>query len=774
MDEENLLLSLSLLTENTKMIQSDVTKIQNDVSILKSGGVSVSSSGGVTMASTFNSSNTTQAVSGKLVNDHLDTKNYVPGTAGRTDGDVLTINNNMASWVTPKSNEYFLATRNATSDTFSSDTEVLSNFTVLQRSSDLMFSNTNQVFTAPRTGVYRIKFDTEMLHANVTNTLRNSELQIGIPYPLSINGQTQLYSNIFPNTNSLASYDFRKAAVSNVIAPYRLVYSNIVSADRSYDFRHASTIGTTSPYPFEFANSPITHAQNSNTDIELILDSGSVPTFNTYDGYPGSNVHRINFTDTDNIPMTGGTTEDFSLEFYVKPGASVSSSIHAAIFGTRETAGSSDILFAILVYNSANGSLIQFQGTSDTDGYGPIEFSNGSQNPCALSTTEFSHLVVTYSVQTTPPFNGTLKVFLNGVLQRQAVSTIGSNTSSFLSGRKLKVVTPGEVFLGHGHGEDDRGFEELRFFRYYNTALSAAQVAQLNVAHSHGPFYRTINFPEESAELEESNSVNLYGTNSSNFPSGSATSGMTGNSTSWLQLNPQDLSIPANGFTIEWYGVIGNQASGNGLFDMWDTDTTTLKPTPHLSGTGARNRIALWNSGDFNHDNLMLYFENGTQDNGVNNRLHKYSISKTAEVHLVVVFSSTQEPILYVDGDEEIPSSKDYTAITYPSVGTRDYVTIGRRPDHADAGLEQIRAFRMYPGVFDDAAVKVLYKTSVNAFVDTHVQGTGNPQSVTSGSQFLNIEKLLTLSKDDKLGFAQKTDSGNHGTKASVMIHSVD
>ena len=111
MDQEELLLSLSILTDKTKLIQSDINKIQDDVFTIQengtsavvadvvsedseeavsgkavfefvnqqisSGGSSGGTGGGVTLATgTFSADDTANAVSGKQVADYIDDKNF--------------------------------------------------------------------------------------------------------------------------------------------------------------------------------------------------------------------------------------------------------------------------------------------------------------------------------------------------------------------------------------------------------------------------------------------------------------------------------------------------------------------------------------------------------------------------------------------------------------------------------------------------------------------------------------------------------------------------
>ena len=682
---------------------------------------------------------------------------------------------------TVKSNEYFYATASHGSGTFQNDqTGIYSNWSEKEASSNSMFSNNQNVFTAQRAGKYRVKVDATVLNSSIGSGA-SAYVQIGKAYPLTSGNVPQVYTNAI-NASPTASYDLRKATVSSTNNPsIPNVFSNVVQATRSYDFRTVQTLTGSSPYTLAYTTPSGTNVQASNTGIQLYVDSGPTPTFDSRDGYNGTTAHYLSIPGTD-VPIPAATNnQTFSLEFYVKFGNTQGNNhyLFSAKFpgGYNNNPPYENFNLLGIYYNSTSGG-IAVEGTNDVGPGSAYTFQTFLTTAnVRMDETRFHHIVLTYaraiesgSYQNT----GDIRIYIDGTQKHSNSNTIAG---------PFGTSTPAQVNIGRDfNGNNDNGPESLRFFRYYNSELTSTNVANLYLAHRQDPYYRSLTFEAGSAYVDSSNTATLYAAESNLFPNNpNTTTGLRGTTGSWIQLNPADLILPSTGgFTIEFYGKKSQRNAatiGDALFAMFDSNDTINLPDPSAPGSLRQNYFEIKRNSNVANSLAITYSSVGSGFRGFN-----YSnIPDDTLLHIVVVVSQTADPILYINGGVTTSTggfSSTGSTTSFPG-GQRDYAIIGRSAttnsgsSDGDKGSEEVRFLRFFNQTITADDVKVLHKVATTGFNDLDEKR----KSIEYTNENIQLERIYSLNQGEQIGFAQKSNTGagqTHGVDASVLIQSVD
>ena len=247
-----------------------------------------------------------------------------------------------------------------------------------------------------------------------------------------------------------------------------------LTAARSYDFRTVQALTGSSPYTLAYTTPSGTNFQASNTGIQLHVNSGPTPTFDSIDGYIGTTAHYLSIPPSD-VPMpAAANNQTFSLEFYVKFGnTSGNHYLFSAKFpsGYNNNPPYENFNLLGIHFNSGSNSLT-VEGTNDV---GPgTAYTFQTFMTTTITQSRFYHIVFTYarafesgSYQNT----GELRLYIDGIQK-----TSNSNTIAGPFG----TSTPAQVNIGRDfNGNNDNGPESLRFFRYYTTSVTPDQVHSL-------------------------------------------------------------------------------------------------------------------------------------------------------------------------------------------------------------------------------------------------------------------------------------------------------
>lgn len=682
-------------------------------------------------------------------------------------------NSNQVVWAAaPNSNEYFYATASHGNDAFQlGQVGVYSNWTQKEASDNSMFSNNRNVFTVQRAGKYRIKVDATVLNSSIGSGA-SAYVQIGRVYPLTSGNVPQVYTNAISATPT-ASYDFRKATVSSTNNPsIPNVFTNVVQATRSYDFRTVQTLTGSSPYTLAYTTPSGTNVQASNTGIQLHVDSGPTPTFDSRDGYNGTTAHYLSIPGTD-VPLSSSShPHQFSLEFYVKFGNTQGNNhyLYSNKFpGSYNNNPPYENFNLLGIYYNSNAGGIAIEGTNDTGPgtyYTFQTFINAYD--IRIDETRFYHIVLTYGatyVSGVYQSSGEIRVYIDGNLKASTTNTITNLGAA-------SIVHIGRDF----NGNNDNGPESLRFFRYYNSELTAANVANLYLAHRQDPYYRSLTFEAGNADVDSSNTATLYADESNLFPSDpNTTTGLTGTTGSWIQLDPADLVLPSTGgFTIEFFGKWKTGTMEDALFAMFDSDDTMNLPIPSAPGSMRKNYFEIKRD-VVSGSTLQIAYSNPVS--GSISRSYS-NIPQDTLIHLVVVVSQTADPILYINGEVRTTSSSSGSTTSFPG-GQRDYAIIGRSATTTSGSsyfshTEEVRFLRFFNQIISPDDVSVLNKVAVSGFYDLDEKR----KYIQYTDENIELERIYSLNQGEQMGFAQKVESmlagQTHGVNASVLIQSVD
>ena len=330
---------------------------------------------------------------------------------------------------------------------------VPSNSNLVSHSTLFAFNNSKRVFQAPRDGRYLVHMRTALKETTTTErTLQMTQ---------------RLYKTIALVSDSV--YDDQ-------------VHASIPTATYSLDFRKVQSVSTNAAGNIQFptfSNPANTQASDNpnNTEVQIVKDSsGTFPTFSSTDGYPGSQDHFIrmgvlNANPPTQVTMASGSTADFSLEFYAK-GFSNASYLLSVALPSNNNSGN-NVLFNLFISNSN----LTINATNSSNNY----VTAFTQN---VDVSVFAHIIFTYTA-------GSLKLYVN-------------NTAYSPVSFTLNTATPAEARLGRSVGGTDSGPESLRFFRFYKSQLSAAQVSTLYLAHVQ-------NEAREDITTYRANKAALYG-----------------------------------------------------------------------------------------------------------------------------------------------------------------------------------------------------------------------------------------------------------------------
>jgi hypothetical protein len=337
---------------------------------------------------------------------------------------------------------------------------VPANSMIVSHQSAFAFNNSKRIFEAPRNGRYLVHMRTALKETTTSERM----LQM----------TQRLFKVIALTPNSV--YD-------------ATVHASIPTATYSLDFRKVQSVSTNANIQFPtFSNPANTQASDNpnNTEVQIVKESSATfPTFSSTDGYPGSTSHFIRMgvlNATQPVELASGTTADFSLEFVAKPFSTNFSYLFSAKLSSTNT------LMHVIISNS----LIWVNATNSSGTYVTEMFYRSISSA-------FLHIVITY----TP---GSFKLYLDND---------PGNSVSFT----MSTSAPLETRLGRSWAGNDPGVEHIRFFRFYNSELSAAQVSTLYFAHVQ-------NDAREYITTYHANKAALYGsvgsTNQSQFMSSSS------------------------------------------------------------------------------------------------------------------------------------------------------------------------------------------------------------------------------------------------------------
>jgi hypothetical protein len=463
-----------------RLLQTDINKLESDVSGLQSNGVNInvsnqvtansndpvssgavytyvnenlSSAGGNTVATSFDITNSSEAVSASLVNTHLNNNNYVTSSSSSssaTEGQVLTVNDQgTANWATPSSGSALPAGGTdgdvlTINNTGAPVWEAPSGSTAVYLAADASFTSVSDGF---------ITYSSSPIVQN--GTFSNNAFSPGRT------GDYKVTSNL-TFTGGSATVRIGKSLTQ--------LSNNILTAALSYDFRTASNTYTT----------PDLNLFLNDDSASLILDSGSA-TINTSDGYQGGTSHYIDLT---SFPTGSKLPPNFAFELVLKlnsPSGQPSTSNQPIFVVHKNVRQLEEHMIRLFRYGTTSDLRLQFNNSVDSVGVTlsdhHIAFNNNHQ--------EFEHLFIQFTS------NG-CTVYRNGVQATATQSTSNPNnnqaTLTTSNGTAINVtkVTLGRYLdrNGSGSSDQDNGIEHIKFFRYYTQSATADQVRSLYEQHA--------------------------------------------------------------------------------------------------------------------------------------------------------------------------------------------------------------------------------------------------------------------------------------------------
>lgn len=334
----------------------------------------------------------------------------------------------------------------------------ISTWTSGAQSNVLMFKNALDLFTAPRTGMYKIDLQATTSH-NTTNVFAVSTIQMGTPLLKSPSGVSQLYENVL-STQPLRSYDFRQVTLGPITTPAS----------------GASSRSLTFPEGYE-------NVSSSDTATLFGTDGDDFPiTVNGTTGIQGTTTSWIQLSGTDfPIPTTGFTIEFFGTRQFVNDG-NPSTYNGDTLFSMYSPVGNTAVpspnnlwtspdpdpaVNAFTLGRFGNNGFdqpqqygIAYKDTTDTWRY--VFYSGIDENVQ-------THFVIVAVPQTTANANvSSIELFRNGV----KLTPYSRDDQAFNGGTRQFVT------LGRS-SSNDNGIENVAAFRYFNSPLADADVKKL-------------------------------------------------------------------------------------------------------------------------------------------------------------------------------------------------------------------------------------------------------------------------------------------------------
>lgn len=370
-----------------------------------------------------------------------------------------------------KTKEYFFAKTSVPSSGTGTFTQGdafrdLSTWTSGAQSNVLMFKNALDLFTAPRTGMYKIDLQATTSH-NTANVFAVSTIQMGTPLLKSPSGVSQLYENVL-STQPLRSYDFRQVTLGPISTPASGPSSRSLTFQEGYENVSSSDIATlfgTDVNDFPSVVNGTTGIQGTTTSwIQLSSTDFPNPTtgftiefFGTWqwvnDGDPSTYNHDTLFS---MYSPVGNTAVPSPNNLWTFPNNDPDPAVNAFTFGRMGQSG----------YDQPNQIGIAYKDTGGNWRYVLYADMQGSQE---IPMNVQSHYVIVAVPQTTADPNvSSIELFINGV----KLTPYYRDTQAFNGGTRQFIT------LGRSSNTDN-GIENVAAFRYFNSPLADADVKKL-------------------------------------------------------------------------------------------------------------------------------------------------------------------------------------------------------------------------------------------------------------------------------------------------------